>query len=1344
MAYSSLTSLFRFQKRLTSIVFLLLLGSSDLMAGEVSLSFTKGYLGTQASNTNTSDNIKTFTTLGISRVSFNQVDVNGDGLFGGGTQGNDLSGTIKIYLNSGQIISLNGALNWRETTGSRIEVFGIIFDANQTATINYGSNQSFVIRGGDVSRSSTSMGLKKYASAFTFVDDTNRSGNAANGMLDELNAELQNSPQPSTISAPSVVEGNNLVYTVTLNIATSANVPQAYTFTKEGTATASGDYSPTFTFSNGVVDNGDGTITVPGSVSSFTITASTIDDITPEATETLILNVGSKSGTGSITDNDVTLTTSVASLTAFSTCTGSASTAQSFTFSGNIYSGTVTVTAPTGFEISQTQNGTYTASIAYSFGGTSVAATTVWVRAKSTATNGLSGNVTVASTGATTQNVAISVTVNTIPTITVSPSSSTIVVGGSVTLTASGGSTYAWSPITNLSNSNTSSVTASPSSTISYTVTGTSAGGCSNTAVATVTVNAALVAGAIAADQTICVGATPATLTSTTPASGGVGTINYQWETSANNSTWSDVASATSATYSPGAISANTYYRRKASTVNDAAVYTSSVMITVQQSVGGSIAGSAAVCAGTNSTVLTLSGYTGSITKWQSSLNSNFSSATDINSTTASITATNLSATTYYRAVVTLGSCTSVNSASASVTVNALPSISVHVIPDVTTSATTFSIPYSGLSSGADLYSLAVGTISMTNFVAVSNASITTTPLVVSIPASTQNTYDFNLTVKNSSTGCTAQTSFNLGVTDINPGSVGTDQTICYGTAPATFTNTSDASGGGGSPTYIWQISTAGASGPYSDISGATSATYTHPTALTANTYFRRKATIGASIATSHPIEVIVTALPTVTVTPSSASITVGSSVNLTASGATTYSWSPSTGLSATNTAAVTATPTATTTYTVTGTSSSCSSTSTVTVTVNPALTAGSISANQTICVGATPATLTSSTDAAGNINFNTSTGSGISITNGGFNLMANKTYKLEAAVGGASGGYAYYAWVDNTNTLLSGGSIGAVMKAGATYSDAPQDKAIVYFTPSVDTRIFLRVYSISGSLTAYAPSTSNNFSSTWASIQQVGSSAFVNPWTASGNDVYNTSGDVGIGTSSPSASAILDLTSTSKGLLPPRVALTSKTGTSSPVASPQTGLIVYNTASAGTGGDAVTPGYYYFNGTIWTRMDPEGWSTGVPITFGAPSGSTAPTKGTTTVDYVRYRNLGGKEYEVEYNYAQSVVSNNAGNGDYLISLPGGLQFDYTAPGQTAYTGATGVGAISARLTSAFGDLYHVSAHNATTAVPYDATRFRIHTNSWGTVGWTFYNYTYYQLTVTSAGFKMTFKFKAL
>jgi hypothetical protein len=158
------------------------------------------------------------------------------------------------------------------------------------------------------------------------------------------------------------------------------------------------------------------------------------------------------------------------------------------------------------------------------------------------------------------------------------------------------------------------------------------------------------------------------------------------------------------------------------------------------------------------------------------------------------------------------------------------------------------------------------------------------------------------------------------------------------------------------------------------------------------------------------------------------------------------------------------------------------------------------------------------SLSAAANIIFNVSSGAGITITTGGFNLIANKTYKLEAALGGTSGGYAYYGWVDNTNALLSGGSIGAVMKAGTVYTDAPQDKAVVYFTPTVDTRVFLRVYSLNGTLTAYAPSISGNYSSSWANISQIGSSAIINPWTLSGTNTYNTTGNVGVGTNAPTS----------------------------------------------------------------------------------------------------------------------------------------------------------------------------------------------------------------------------------
>ena len=78
-----------------------------------------------------------------------------------------------------------------------------------------------------------------------------------------------------------------------------------------------------------------------------------------------------------------------------------------------------------------------------------------------------------------------------------------------------------------------------------------------------------------------------------------------------------------------------------------------------------------------------------------------------------------------------------------------------------------------------------------------------------------------------------------------------------------------------------------------------------------------------------------------------------------------------------------------------------------------------------------------------------------------------------------------------------------------------------------------------------------------------------------------------GIGTTTPNASAKLEVAATDKGFLPPRVALTASntfspiTGTSSAAA----GLLVYNTATAGTAPNNVVPGYYYWNGTSWIQI---------------------------------------------------------------------------------------------------------------------------------------------------------------
>jgi hypothetical protein len=379
------------------------------------------------------------------------------------------------------------------------------------------------------------------------------------------------------------------------------------------------------------------------------------------------------------------------------------------------------------------------------------------------------------------------------------------------------------------------------------------------------------------------------------------------------------------------------------------------------------------------------------------------------------------------------------------------------------------------------------------------------------------------------------------------------------------------------------------------------------------------------------------------------------------------------------------------------------------------------------------------SLSSASNLIFNVSSGAGITITNGGFNLVANKTYKLEASLGGAvttSSGYAYYGWVDNTNTLLSGGSIGVIMKAGSTYSDAPQDKAVVYYTPSTNTTVYLRVLSVSGTVSAYAPNASSNYSSTWANITQIGSSAIINPWVLSGNDVYNTSGEVGIGTSSPSASAILDLTSSNKGFLPPRIALTAS-NSASPITSPTTGLLIYNTASAGSYPNQITPGYYFWNGTIWTRIGNNNILASNAVTLGAVT--TNPTLGTRYADRTYAIDFGSqKKIYVQLGFS----GGNIGSGDYLFSLPSGVTFNTSTDYNPTYTGVLwtpNIGSMSNYFIPIQGGIVQTGSWNFYGyVVPYSSTQYRILFPNNNVGGFSFFSSAWY---TTNAQTTINFSF---
>jgi hypothetical protein len=79
--------------------------------------------------------------------------------------------------------------------------------------------------------------------------------------------------------------------------------------------------------------------------------------------------------------------------------------------------------------------------------------------------------------------------------------------------------------------------------------------------------------------------------------------------------------------------------------------------------VGGTVAGSTTVCTGSNSTTLTLSGHTaGAISHWESSLDNFATAGILIANTTTTLTVSNLTVTTYYRAVIANSSCNSINS----------------------------------------------------------------------------------------------------------------------------------------------------------------------------------------------------------------------------------------------------------------------------------------------------------------------------------------------------------------------------------------------------------------------------------------------------------------------------------------------------------------------------------------------------------------------------------------------------------------------------------------------------------------------------------------------------------
>ena len=193
-----------------------------------------------------------------------------------------------------------------------------------------------------------------------------------------------------------------------------------------------------------------------------------------------------------------------------------------------------------------------------------------------------------------------------------------------------------------------------------------------------------------------------------------------------------------------------------------------------------------------------------------------------------------------------------------------------------------------------------------------------------------------------------------------------------------------------------------------------------------------------------------------------------------------------------------------------------------------------------------------------------------------------------------------------------------------------------------------------------------------------------------------------GIGTTTPHASAKLDVSATNKGFLPPRVTLTSNTDAIT-IPSPAEGLLVYNLGSVG-----LQAGYYYWNNANWAT-----------IATATSSGS-----GVTASNMV---NL----YAKAYSTAVGDIANASGY-TFTVPVSGRYLFDFSCTGYSNATitykvrqGTTDIG-IDAQ--TSYNNTVHVEYNGKIEVNLQSGVTYNVYVNSTGNRDLGDYDRVYYKM----------------
>jgi gliding motility-associated-like protein len=613
-----------------------------------------------------------------------------------------------------------------------------------------------------------------------------------------------------------------------------------------------------------------------------------------------------------------------------------------------------------------------------------------------------SGNYYVTVTNANSCSAKSSTTTVTVlpaPSITITPSSAGICTNTSVSLTASGASSYSWAPAAGLSATTGSVVTANPAGTSTYTVKG-SNGTCIGTQTIVITVTPAPTISIAPSSTTICSNGS-SSLTA-------IGATTYTWSPATG-------LSATSGSVVTANPANTTTYTVTGSNGSCSATQTTVVTVKPVSTPTITPGSSTTFCQGgtvmlTSSTATSYSWSTGATTQSITVTASGNYSVTVSDGTSCSATSANTSVTVNPLPVISITPSSSAICTDASVSLTASGALSYSWSPGASLSTTTGSVVTASPANTATYTVMGTSGTCVGTQTAV--VTIITPPTITISPASP------SICVNGSSTltagGAISYTWFPASGLSSTTGSVVT--------ATPSNTTTYTAIGSNGTcsgaqtvvvtimpvstPTITSGSSTTFCKGGSVILTSSTATSYTWSTgantqSITTDTSGSYSVTVSNSMGcsvTSANTSVTVNPLPPITINPSSAAICTNTSVSLTASGALTYSWLPVAGLNATTGSEVTANPANTSTYTVSGSNGTCTGTQTVVITVSTAPNISIVPSSNTICPNGS-ANLT----ANGATSYTWSPATGLSATTGSV-VTVNPVNTTTYVVNGSNG----------------------------------------------------------------------------------------------------------------------------------------------------------------------------------------------------------------------------------------------------------------------------------------------------------------------------------------------------